>query len=279
MTTPPAPDSVRVWRGFRLISDGEKPAEAETDYLELIGNAFVPSTVKMQTRIGLNAYIPAFQGFMPGKPAKVPDETAILFWETPQTYWDGFGTLAVRTYTLTHHGVYNFAPPGKSAATTPRASTADFPNSSVFTGTLIPGTPVYLFNQATDWMKGRVNHFVAAQPEGMSTEDFSNCVSKALTEIQTNPGNELEGAIACIGDGYLVYWELLSWDISGSLGKGYGPEVGKQVLQPVLPAWNASFRVTPTYIPVGLWERWEGMNVQPGNAFNMQFQRRWENSE
>ena len=70
---------------------------------------FVPSTVLMQIDIGLEGYIPSVLGGLEGKPDTVPDETAILFWESQQTYRDGFKTLAVRTYTLTHGAVYTAA--------------------------------------------------------------------------------------------------------------------------------------------------------------------------
>ena len=81
-----APDAVRVWRGFRL------PALSINQFYSKLGSVFVPATVKMQVEAGLRSYTPTVPGGLPGKPDSVPDETAILFWESQATYWNGFNS-------------------------------------------------------------------------------------------------------------------------------------------------------------------------------------------
>jgi hypothetical protein len=244
-----SPDSVRVWRGFRL------PALSVAQFCGKLGTVFVPATVKMQIDAGLQAYAPSIPAGLDGKPETVPDETAILFWESPATYWNGFTTLAVRTYTLTHGGCY---------VTANNQSRADFP--LLFAGQLAPEQPVFLFETAADWMKGTVGHIVGSRPAAQSPDQFRAAVAAALAGIQKNVA--LAGALACAGDDYLVYWELGPAAPGGPL-----PPSGIPALQAVLD-WSQTFAPAPTYVPVGLWDEWAGMDVVSGSSFNMQFERR-----
>ncbi len=244
-----APDAVRVWRGFRL------PDFSLEDFYKKLGTVFVPATVKMQIDAGLNSYIPTVPAGLTDKPDSVPDETAILFWESPGTYWNGFTRLAVRTYTLTHNGVYK---------TKNHESRADFP--VFFTGSIDVDQPVYLFEKSADWMHGSVNHFVASRPADVDISMFQTSIAKALTDIQKEI--PLEGAIACIGNDYLVYWELEPV----APGVKQSPS-GIPILQEVLTDWKQTFSPSPTFLPIGLWDEWTGMDVRAGSSFNMQFKR------
>lgn len=235
-----APDAVRVWRGYRA------PALAQADFFSRLGTVFVPATVKMQVAIGLEGYLPTVPCGLPDKPDTVPDETAILFWGDQQTYTDGFKTLAVRTYTLTHGAVYR--PP----------SGADFP--TLFAGSLAAEKPVYLIDKPADWMQGPVRHLFGARPQAKSPADFRAGIAKSLGAIQDSG---LEGAIACAGDDYLVYWEL-------------GPVLGGIDALARQLDWSKAADMVPTGIDAGLWNVWPGMTINPGDSFNMQFRRRWE---
>src|SRR5579862_7240309 len=184
-----APDSVRVWRGFQL------PALTVDQFCSKLGTVFVPATVKMQIDIGLQAYVPSIPAGLAGKPATVPDETALIFWESPSVYWNGFMTLAVRTYTLTHSGCY---------ITENNKSRADFP--TLLSGALTADQPVYLIDKPADWMTGAVRHFVGQRSANLDPVAFRAAAAASLTAIQKTV--DLEAAIACAGDDYLVYWEL-----------------------------------------------------------------------
>jgi len=246
------PSAVRVWRGFRL------PDLNIAQFYNKLGTVFVPATVLMQIEAGLCSYTPTVPGGLPDKPDTVPDETAILFWESQATYWNGFTRLAVRTYTLTHNGVY---------VTQNNQSRADFP--VLFSGSLTADQPVYLFENPADWMHGAITHFVAARPSGMDVATFQSSVAKVLTSIQKTV--TLDGAIACVGNDYLVYWEL------GPVAPGakQSPS-GVPQLQAALTGWNQTFTPAPTFLPIGLWDEWSGMDVRAGSSFNLQFKRRDE---
>lgn len=237
------PDAVRIWRGFR------GPTLALQDFFDRLGQTFVPSTVEMQIKNGLDVYIPTIPAGLADKPSTVPDETAILFWDSQQTYHDGFKTLAGRTYTLTHGGVYT------------SASRADFP--ILYNGQLQMNTCYYLINKSADWMHGEVNHLVAAVPPGATT-DVYGAYQKILTKIQSR--GVVDGAIVCVGASYIVYWQLNGSDDPGF--KALADASG----------WQMVRTATPYTLPKGsaLWDTWPGMNIVPGDSFNMQFVRRFE---
>lgn len=244
-----SPNSVRVWRGFRL------PDLSLEDFYNKLGTVFVPATVKMQIDAGLYSYTPTVLAGLVDKPDYVPDETAILFWKSPEIYWNGFTRLAVRTYTLTHNGVY---------ITQNNQSRADFP--IFFGGSLTADQPVYLFEKPADWMHGSVHHLVAARPKNIDLTTFQSSIAKILSNIQKQV--PLEGAIACVGNDYLVYWEL------GSIASGVKqPPSGISLFQALLTDWNKTFVPAPTFLPIGLWDEWTGMDVRAGSSFNMQFER------
>ena len=234
------PDAVRVWRGYRAS------AMALTDFFTRLGTVFIPSTVEMQITVGLDTYIPSVPGGMANKPDVVPDETAILFWDSQQTYTDGFKTLAVRTYTLTHGAVYQ--PPSGAA----------FP--VLFKGTLTAEQPVYLIDESADWMHGRVTHVIGGRPATVPAPDFIKSIAGALTTIQSSG---IGGAIACAGNDYVVYWVLVDKKNSAAAIAA-------------LCDWNTVVKPKNTTLKKGLWDVWPGMNVKPGDSFNMQFKRRWE---
>lgn len=236
------PDAVRVWRGYRA------PALPQADFFTKLGAVFVPATVKMQVAIGLDGYLPSVPAGLEGKPDTVPDETAILFWDSQNTYTAGFDTLAVRTYTLTHGAVYR--PP----------SGANFP--TLFGGTLAAETPVFVVDKPADWMRGPVRHLIGSRPVGTSPDEFRDKLAKAIGAIQSS--GAAQGAIACAGDDYLVYWQL-------------GPAVHGDMdgLMAALD-WSKLIECAPTTIDAGLWNVWPGMTIASGDGFNMQFTRRWE---
>jgi hypothetical protein len=250
--SPPPPNAVRVWRGYRL------PALPVDQFYSKLGTVFVPATVLMQVDAGLCSYTPTVPAGLSGKPDTVPDETAILFWESQETYWNGFTKLAVRTYTLTHGGVY---------LTANNQSRADLP--VLFAGSLTADQPVFLFDKPADWMRGAINHLVAARPANIDPAAFQVAMAGALGKIQKEI--PLEGAIACTGSDYIVYWELRS-----AAPGTPNPPSGIPVLLAILSGWSEVFAPAPTFVPIGLWDEWAGMDVRAGSSFNMQFKRESE---
>lgn len=237
------PDAVKVWRGYRATTI------SQPDFFTRLGTVFIPATVEMQIRAGLDTYIPSVPAGLPGKPDTVPDETAILYWDSQQTYTDCFKLLACRTYTLTHGACY-----------TPQSG-AQFP--VLFTGTLTAEQPVFLINQSEDWMHGKVTHVVGGRPARLTPAAWITGVADALKSFQSSG---IRGGVACVGNDYVVYWVL--GDRGGA--KSTAAALAK------LCDWNKVVTPKKTTLKKGLWDVWPGMNVTSGDSFNMQFKRRWE---
>lgn len=241
------PDGVKVWRGFR------SPSLAQADFFAKLGQVFIPATVEMQIAIGLDAYLPTVPAGLADKPDTVPDETALIFWDSQQTYTDGFETLAVRTYTLTHGAVYTPKPQSDAQFTIPLAP-----------GPLVPNQPYYLVDQPADWMHGTPSHTIVGRPDSQSPDDFQAAYAPLMESLSGSAG--IDGGIVCAGDDYLVFWALgaaaatAAEQVAGAAGGG----------------WTHVATPQPTSLPAGLWDVWPGMTVQPGDSFNMQFKRRWE---
>jgi len=241
-------DAVRVWRGFR------NPAMALPDFFNRLNTVFIPATVQMQIDAGLDCYLPAVPAGLAGKPDTVPDETAILFWDSQETYTDGFKTLAVRTYTLTHAAVY---------AT---GSRADFPQP--FAGVVVADQPYYLSNEPADWMGGRVWHILGSRPAAQSPEEFMTQCAAGLSARQKSGG--FAGAIACCGKDYFAYWELRTGSDAPAQPDALFQAVGAAT------EWRYATAAQNTPVDHGLWEQWPGMDVASGDFINTQFRRRWE---
>jgi hypothetical protein len=242
-------DAVRVWRGFR------GPAVTLPEFFVRLNTVFIPATVRMQVDAGLDAYLPAVPAGLPGKPATVPDETAILFWDSPQAWQDGFKTLAVRTYTLTHTATY-----------APSVSRADFPIA--YAGTVVADQPYHLSDEPADWMYGAVWHLLGGRPAGTGPADFLAAVTGVLTARQAAGG--FAGAIACAGHDYLAYWELRTDGPAGT-----PPDPAFQALAEVV-GWRHATPAMPTPVDQGLWEEWSGLSAGSGDVLNTRFRRRWE---
>ena len=236
-------DAVRVWRGFR------NPSMDLPDFFARLGTVFIPATVLMQIDAGLSAYVPSVFAGLDGKPDTVPDETAILYWESQDTYTRGFDTLAVRTYTLTHGAVYT------------ATSGAAFPVH--FTGQLAANQPYHLTTGPNDWMHGQVHHLVGSRPDPQRPEDFRVAIQSVLAGFdQTGAA----GAIVCAADDHIVYWELQTdTDTRGLID---------QLAE--LLSWSHRTTATLTGLDHGLWDSWPGLQVEPGTSLNMQFRRRGE---
>lgn len=237
---PVAPDAVRVWRGFKF------DAVTLPDFLTQLGTVFVPSTVELQANAGLHAYIPTIAAGLPDKPERVPDETALVFWERPETYRDGFRTLAVRAYHLTHGACY-----------TP-ASRADFPIA--YAGELAENQPYYLVDAPADWMDGPVTHLLAARPPELSSDAYRAALAQRLSALAASPG--LAGGLVCAGPDYLAGWFL---------GTPDGDALGALAAD---GAWQHVVTPVPTQLPKGLWDDWPGLTLASGDSLNIQFERR-----
>jgi hypothetical protein len=241
---PVAADSVHVWRGFRA------PGKAFADFATFLGTVFVPACSLLQPKAGLRAYLPSLPS-PANKPATVPDQTALMFWENQQAYANAFLTPAVRAYTNLHGDVYG---PG---------SVADFPQP--FGGSITAEQSYHLLDSPADWMLGSVRHLVGGRNTAQLPPAFLAAIGTWAASFRSKAPSGIDAALLCAGQDYVMYWE--HW------------KEGQAVTNSPLEALAAM--VTPflsktaqTVAPGGgLWDVWPGWDLTQFDCMNVQLQR------
>ncbi len=250
---PVRPDSVRVWRGFSV----EGPPR--TKFHEKLRTTFIPGTPQFQSPLGLTAYLPAVLPV--DVPNGVPDEIALVFYESQEDYNDAKDTIAGRAYADLHSTVFSFA--------APRRSTSDWP--TIFSGGLELEKPYFLFDKNVDWQSGHVNVLVASRAQSSTAEQFLNNVTTAVTKIQAGTLSGLDGAIVVVASDYFVYWE--HWTDLNSSKNSLIQDLAKDNLV------NLSCSFEPVAVPASLHQSYPGLKqIVGGEALNVQFLRRLEKS-
>lgn len=243
------PSSVYVWRGFKAA------AKTYEQFAELLGSVFVPACVLLQPPAGLRAYLPTM---VPPdrKPPAVPDQTALMFWATPQAHDLANHAIAVRIYQNLHGDAYDLV---KSHAPELPVSIATTSN------TLVAEQPYFLLNRNADWMPGDAHHLVAARRPDMAPADFLMRTHAWATAFHAEPPREVDGALVCCGNDYVV-----SWVHSARRSPGLGDALDELAAFTV-PALRASPRALT--LPAGLWNDWPGIDLIKDGCINLQFAR------
>lgn len=248
------PGCVCVWRGYMSRMPGN---DYQTDYNKFttfLGGVFVPACVLLQPKVGLRAYLPTM---VPHDEAvNVPDQTALMFWATPGAHDLANKALAVRIYQNLHGDVYDMT----------RSKTPEVPVSIATAGAMLKAEqPYYLMDKPADWMLGSVYHLVGARPASLTPADFLAQVWKWASDFRASPPAEIDGALLCCGNDYLVAWvhgPAESTDLSASLSGLL------ESSQPVLQSAPIS-----KGLPAGLWNDWPGLDLNRDRSLNLQFDR------
>jgi hypothetical protein len=238
-----APDSVRVWRGFR------RKDLSEDEFFQKLGSLFVPASVQIQSKVGLTAYLPTV---LPcDKPPAVPDEIALVFYQYRKAYDEAKETVGGRAYSELHELVFDL-----------KKSQTGFPQK--FTGTLVPGERYHLFDKRVDWQAGQVKVFVGVR-SGEDVSGFLRGIEEWLREVQDSGDSALDGAIVAASEEYVVYWE--HWPNQANAERSAIPRLGGRV-QAVYHESIPAYTLTD-----GLWDVCPGLEVKGGESFNFQFPR------
>lgn len=241
---PIAPDSVHVWRGYKI------PSQTYKQFSEFLGERFVPACCLLQPNIGLHAYVPSMPSQI-DKPLNVPDQTALMFWKSPEIYKEGFKTVAVRTYTSMHSLVYD------------DTSKSGFPIA--FEGVLEEDQPYYLINQKADWMHGSIRHLVGSKKDNQTQQEFLTEIGQWVKQYHESPSSGADGSLLCIGKGFVVFWE--HWPEDSICTDSAFNELAKMVT-PFLKKMTV-----PTELPAGLWNQWAGFDLATQDCMNVQLNR------
>jgi hypothetical protein len=241
---PVAPDAVRVWRGYR------NPSVSQETFFEKLGSVFIPGTVQIQAPVGLTAYLPSV---LPAeKPAGIPDEIALVFYEYQDAYDEAKETVGGRAYSDMHALVFDLT-----------RSHSGFPVRCQ--GELEPDMRYHLFDSHVDWQFGSVNTFVGTSA-GRDPNVFLKLVRDFLVAVQSQGDEGPDGAVAVAATDHVVYWEHWAGQDQRSLIA--------QLVEQVEPVYHQAIQPQPLFET--LWQPYAGVTVTGGESFNSQFYRRRE---
>ncbi len=211
---PVPPDAVRVWRGFRL--------GVPEDFLQALATIFIPITAQLQRLYGLTAYLPTVLPV--DKPAGVPDEIALVFYNSQQAYTDTAAIVAGRAYSALHKVVFRL----------PQPSASGFP--VLFGRDLKLDQPYHLFKRPVDWRGGYAQVFVGARPAAKDPKQFAAGLERFFRARQQQPAAGCHGAIFCVSADWVLYWE--HWETEAASLKGAISDLPKLADRVVLQAFE-----------------------------------------
>ena len=244
---PVSPGAVRVWRGFRSKNITQK------DFYDYLGRIFIPTVVQTQAPLGMTAYLPSVLPY--NKPASIPDEIALVFYESKNTYSQTFKRVIGRAYALLHRPV--FGPD----------SVSEFP--TLLKDKFSPNCSYYLFKTKTDWYQGLCGVLVGTRIRPQTPKDFHKAIFTKLKTLQMHQQEGLDGVITVATDDYLIYWEHWNNSTNGEDSKGI---YELAALTKVVMLTN---KAEETKIPTRLNEKFNGLEIKGGESMNLRFQRRY----
>lgn len=245
---PVAPNSVYVWHGF-------KAADMSYDrFAGFLGGVFVPACALLQPAVGLRAYLPTMVP-QDNKPAAVPDQTALMFWATPQSHDLATHSIAVRIYQNLHGDAYDMS-----------RSKSGVPISiSSASGRLQPEQPYFLVDQPADWMLGTVHHLVGARRLEINPGDFLTQAYQWAAILHNSPPKAIDAALICCATDYVMAW-VHSAERNARLAT-----VLDGLADLTVPALRQNPR--PLRIPARLWDDWPGLDLTKDACLNIQLRR------
>lgn len=238
------PNSVRVWRGVR--ADGQSPERFRKNLAEI----FIPMAVQSQSPLGMTAYLPTVM--KDDAPEYVPDEIALVFYESQGVYHRTSNKPLGRAYSLLHRPVFG------------SSSRSGFP--VLLKDELKENQPYYLFRQSADWYHGLTRVLVGTRKESQSARVFRQSIFTKLKAIQKKPPTGQDGTTAVATADYLLYWE--HWTDTAA-GKASKIAAIASLVTPVLLE-----DAVPQKVATGLFQDFPGITIKGGECLNLRFRRR-----
>jgi hypothetical protein len=241
VTVPVAADAVRVFRGRK-----NRPVKRSV-FIEKLGAVFMPMTVQMQRLFGLTAYLPAI--LPETKSEGMPDEIALVFYQTQGAYHEAKRCVGGRSYSELHQLLFDMP-----------ASASSFPE--LFTGEVQPDKAYHLFPKSVDWQIGSARLYAGTRRSKVREAGFLKKLGQVATELQKAPGN-LDAVIFCATKEWLIWWEHSSESTPEPNARFN--EIAVEVFSPV---------ARRVQVPGNLLRPYSGLTLNArGDFLNTQFQR------
>jgi hypothetical protein len=241
VTVPVPADAVRVFRGRK-----KRPLKRSV-FIDKLGTVFMPMTVQMQRLFGLTAYLPAI--LPETKSEGMPDEIALVFYQTQGAYHEAKRCVGGRSYSELHQLLFDMP-----------ASTSSFPE--IFAGKVQPDKAYYVFPKSVDWQVGSARVYVGTRRSKVREANFLQRLGQIAAGLQKVPGS-LDAVIFCATNEWLVWWEHSS-DITIEPNTKFN-EIAVEVFSPV---------ARQVQVPGNLLRPYAGLTLNgQGDFLNTQFQR------
>jgi hypothetical protein len=238
-------DAVRVFRGKK---NKNKPLK-RSDFIKKLGTVFMPMTVQMQRLFGLTAYLPAI--LPETKSEGMPDEIALVFYQTQGAYHEAKRCVGGRSYSELHQLLFDMRP---------SESKSSFPE--MFTGEVQPDNAYHLFPKSVDWQIGSARLYVGTRRSKLREAGFLKRLGQIAADVQKVPGN-LDAVIFCATNEWLAWWEHSSETT---------PEPNTRFNGIAVEVFSKDAR--PVQIPRDLLRPYIGLTLNgEGDFLNTQFQR------
>jgi len=216
-------------------------------FIEKLGTVFMPMTVQMQRLFGLTAYLPAI--LPETKSEGMPDEIALVFYETQESYHEAKRCVGGRSYSELHQLLFDMPASGSS-----------FPE--LFRGDVQPDTAYHLFSKSVDWQIGSARLYAGTRRSKVREAGFLKKLGEMATELQKAPGN-LDAVIFCATKEWLIWWEHSSESTPEPNAKFN--DIAVEVFSPVARRLQ---------VPGNLVRPYSGLSLNArGDFLNTQFQR------
>jgi hypothetical protein len=239
VTVPVPADALRVFRGRKRVKRSE--------FIEKLGTVFMPMTVQMQRLFGLTAYLPAI--LPETKSEEMPDEIALVFYQTQGAYHEAKRCIGGRSYSELHQLLFDM-----------KASKSSFPE--MFAGEVQPDKPYHLFPKSVDWQIGSARLYAGTRRSKLKETGFLKRLAQVATDLQKAPGS-LDGVIFCATKEWLIWWEHSS-ESTPEPNTRFN-EIAVEVFSPV---------ARRVQVPSNLLRPYSGLTLNAqGDFLNTQFQR------
>lgn len=197
---------IRVWRGYK--SDEFSSKDKHSEFLKKLGQVFIPATAQLLYPLGLKAYFPSIVNL---DSIWLPDEIALVVYDSPDAYEASKKTTVGKAYGLLHQTVFKS---WKNKDKLPH-SISGFPE--IWSGKIKEGTPVYFFDNSIDWHSGKLKVSYAMVSSLLTPQNLGEIIKKWVNTYSTD--SQIDNIILVLEHGYIICWEHMKEESSDSFVK------------------------------------------------------------
>ncbi len=184
----------RFWRGFKL------PAMSYSQFATGINETFIPRTARIAEVGGLVSYLPVLTAQPETKPTFVPDELALVAYESQEAYKKYRATPEGQQYSDLHWTYFD-RPTSKSLEPAP------------FAGTLALEQAYDVLGSDAHWTKGRAVYRLSLRRAGESDSGYLQGLQKRITDRRDRlVKNGLKSYLVLVAADYVIEFELWASD-------------------------------------------------------------------